>query len=161
MLQSRYLWYEIPAAPTISDRLHNRLTRALAWPPLVGRSAHGCPQVAAGRTFASPAGLGLRIFSAIRWFNGSSRETIDHHEAILNLSTAFEALLALPQSEKTDRLVDSISLLLGRVPRLDSWAQQFYDTRSKIVHEGTAQQLHFIIKDRNSSQTGVEILQPL
>jgi hypothetical protein len=44
--------------------------------------------------------FGLRIFSAIRWFNGSSRETIDHHEAILNLSTAFEALLALPQSEK-------------------------------------------------------------
>ena len=63
--------------------------------------------------------FGLRIFSAIRWFNGSSRATIDHHEAILNLSTAFEALLALPQSEKTDRLVDSISrgllmILLGR-----------------------------------------------
>jgi Apea-like HEPN len=89
----------------------------------------------------------LRIFSAIRWFNGSCRSTVDHYEAIVNLSIAFEALLALPHSEKTDRLVDSISLLLGRIPRLSDWARQFYDTRSRIVHDGTAHKLHFITQD--------------
>jgi hypothetical protein len=38
--------------------------------------------------------------------------------ALLNLAVAFEALLKLPDSSKTERLVDAISLLLGRTERL-------------------------------------------
>ena len=35
-------------------------------------------------------------------------------------------------------------MLLGRIPRLDSWARQFYQARSEIVHEGRASQLRFM-----------------
>jgi hypothetical protein len=92
----------------------------------------------------------LRVFGAIRWFNGANRSSIDPYEAIVNLSIAFESLLALPQTEKTDRLVDSISLLLGRLPRLSSWARQFYDARSQIVHEGRSNRLYFLTTDDTS-----------
>jgi len=88
-----------------------------------------------------------RIFTALRWFNAANNEANDQAAAIVNLSIAFEALLNLPRDEKTDRLTDSISLLLGRTPRLDIWARQFYNTRSRIVHEGNAKQVQFIATD--------------
>ena len=103
----------------------------------------------------------MRIFAAIRWFNGAGRGSIHDHEAIVNLPIAFESLLALPQAEKSDRLVDSISLLLGRVPRLRAWARQFYDARSKIVHEGRAQQLYFVVTDDLAKSPGDQIYQSL
>ena len=103
----------------------------------------------------------LRVFSAIHWFNRSCRATIDDDEAIVNMSIAFESLLALPQAEKTDRLVDSISLILGRVPRLGAWARQFYDARSKVVHEGRAQQLRFVVADDSAKKAEGQIYQSL
>jgi hypothetical protein len=95
-----------------------------------------------------------RIFTAIRWFNSANNEANDDAAAIVNLSIAFEALLCLPTDEKTSRLTDAISLLLGRKPRLDIWAQQFYDARSKIVHEGRTQQLRFIATDSRKISEG-------
>ena len=86
----------------------------------------------------------LRIFTALRWFNEANKEANEQSAAIVNLSIAFEALLSLPIEEKTDRLTDAISLLLGRIPRLDIWARQFYDARSQIVHEGDTQRLRFV-----------------
>jgi hypothetical protein len=91
--------------------------------------------------------ISSRTFTAIRWFNAANSESNDHAAAIVNLAIAFEALLSLPTDEKTDRLTDAISLLLGRIPRLDIWARQFYDARSRIVHEGRAQQLRFVATD--------------
>ena len=96
----------------------------------------------------------LRIFTAIRWFNSASLEAIDDDGAIVNLTIAFESLLVLPQGEKTDRLVDSIGLLLGRIPRLELWARQFYDARSQVVHEGHAQELHFVATDSPKGTSG-------
>ena len=86
----------------------------------------------------------LRIFTALLWFNNANNETNEQSAAIVSLSIAFEALLSLPADEKTDRLIDAISLLLGRIPRLDTWARQFYDARSQIVHEGDTQRLRFV-----------------
>ena len=48
----------------------------------------------------------MRIFAAIKWFNGANRSSVDAYESIVNLSIAFESLLALPQTEKSDRLVE-------------------------------------------------------
>jgi hypothetical protein len=67
---------------------------------------------------------------------------------------AFEALLNLSADEKTNRLTDAISLLLGRIPRLDIWARQFYDARSRIVHEGRTQQLRFVATDSRKQGEG-------
>jgi hypothetical protein len=96
----------------------------------------------------------LRIFTALRWFNEANNEANHQPAGIVNLSIAFEALLSLPIDEKTDRLTDAISLLLGRIPRLDVWARQFYDARSRIVHEGHARQLRFVATDSQKKGEG-------
>jgi len=95
-----------------------------------------------------------RIFTAIRWFNAANDKSNDDSTAIINLAIAFESLLSLPADEKTDRLIDTIALLLGRISRLDIWARQFYDTRSRIVHEGRAEQLHFVATDSRKISDG-------
>ena len=85
----------------------------------------------------------LRIFSALRWFNAANESGLGQSQALLNLAVAFESLLRLPESSKTDRLVDAISLLLGRTERLGEWAKQFYDARSRVVHEGEVRDQYF------------------
>ncbi len=103
-----------------------------------------------------------RIFIAIRWFNSACNEANDEAIAIVNLSIAFEALLSLPSDKKTERFIDAISLLLGRTPRLDIWAHQFYNVRSRIVHEGYTQKFHFIatdsMKNKNDGQSYQSLL---
>lgn len=86
-----------------------------------------------------------RILTAISWFNRTISSTTDEPTAIIQLAIAFEALLQLPSADKTDRFVDAISLLLGRVPRLDVWASQFYKLRSQIAHEGKALHTRFVV----------------
>jgi hypothetical protein len=88
-----------------------------------------------------------RALTAIKWFNTANAIDVGDEIALLNLSVAFETLLALPKDQKTERFTDTISLLLGRVPRLHVWAGQFYDARCAIVHQGTADNLHFVATD--------------
>ena len=71
--------------------------------------------------------IGERLFTALSWYNATNRAEVSESEALINLAIAFESLLDLPTGEKTDRFADSVSLLLGRVPRLNDWVRQFYD----------------------------------
>jgi hypothetical protein len=87
----------------------------------------------------------VHIYSALHWYNAGNEAGIDADRALLNLAVAFETLFRLPEASKTDRLVDGIALLLGRVDRLDEWAHQFYAARSAIAHEGRAQNPYFYI----------------
>ena len=89
--------------------------------------------------------IGERLFIALKWYNATNRAEVSESEALVNLAIAFESLLDLPSSEKTDRFVDSVSLLLGRVPRLTDWVRQFYDARSRVAHEGKLSQARFTI----------------
>jgi hypothetical protein len=91
----------------------------------------------------SPASL--RVYSALHWFNAANERGLDQSQSLLNLAVAFETLLRLPESSKTDRLVDAISLLLGRTERLDEWAQQFYAARSSVAHEGEVRDRYFYV----------------
>jgi hypothetical protein len=84
-----------------------------------------------------------RVLRALRWFNRANTLHIDEDSAILDLSVAFETLLGLPRDAKTDRFVDAVSMLLGRVERLGTWAEQFYDARSDVAHEGETNRPHF------------------
>ncbi len=77
-----------------------------------------------------------RIFTSIDWYNCANGGNDKPDRSLLALSVAFEVLLELPSSEKTDRLSDSIALLLGRTVRLKDWAAQFYKARSQVAHEG-------------------------
>jgi hypothetical protein len=86
-----------------------------------------------------------RVLHAIAWFNSANSMTASEEESIVTLAVAFESLLGLPENDKkTERLIDSVSLLLGRFPRLDTWVSQFYQVRSQIAHEGKAHNLRYI-----------------
>lgn len=86
-----------------------------------------------------------RLFTALRWYNAANRAEVSESEALVNLAIAFESLLDLPRGKKTDRFIDSVSLLLGRVERLKDWVRQFYDARSRVAHEGKLSQNRFMI----------------
>lgn len=100
-----------------------------------------------------------RVLKAIRWFNRANALSANENDSILDLSVAFETLLGLPRDEKSDRFVDAVSLLLGRVERLDIWARQFYEARSDIAHEGETTKLHFA-PQRKKGQEDAMLYQP-
>ncbi|MFA5273106.1 MAG: hypothetical protein WC353_03005 [Candidatus Peribacter sp.] len=78
-----------------------------------------------------------RILTALRWYNEASSMYASRESALLNLAIGFESLLALPNRDRvTERFKEAIILLIGNVPRLDSWLEQFYDARSQIAHSG-------------------------
>ena len=92
--------------------------------------------------------LGERILTALTWYNRSLTIDIDEDVALVDLAIAFESLLGLESAEKvTERFKEAVSLLIGDVPRLDSWLTQFYKARSQIVHEGRSTRLLFIATD--------------
>lgn len=95
-----------------------------------------------------------RVLTALAWYNRANALAGDEDSAIIDLAVAFEALLALPKDAKTDRFVDAISLLLGRIPRLSLWAEQFYDARSNVAHEGRARQIRFVPMKSKSPANG-------
>lgn len=80
--------------------------------------------------------FGERIMTAIDWYNRANDQSDEPDRNLLSLAVAFEVLLELPSSEKTERLTDGIALLLGRTARLKDWASQFYAARSQVAHEG-------------------------
>jgi hypothetical protein len=89
-----------------------------------------------------------RVTTSLWWYVRSVGKDIDDELALVFLAIAFESLLRLEQGEKiTERFRDAVSLLLGRLPRLDIWLSQFYIARSQIVHEGRARSLHFMAVD--------------
>jgi hypothetical protein len=66
----------------------------------------------------------------------------------LFLAVAFESLLGLEAgTDLTNRFKETVTTLLGSISRLDSWLEQFYRERSRIVHEGYSRQLEFIPAD--------------
>ena len=121
---------------------------------VLSASERGSYRLLFGLMNKSPTRTSSRVFTALRWHNSAHRQATDDYAAIVHLAIAFESLLGLPHTEKTDRLVDAIALLLGRVPRLDDWARQFYEARSHIVHEGHTENLHFVTDGRSSGAQG-------
>ena len=105
--------------------------------------------------------IGKRVFTAVRWFNQANSEHREESESFICLSVALETLLRLPHDAKKDWFVDAITLLLGRVPRLDNWATQFYEARSRAVHEGYVGKAVFVSKSNSGKQKRVTEYQSL
>lgn len=92
--------------------------------------------------------LRQRIFTALDWYNRSNVTDIEDDIALVELAVAFECLLNLDPGEKiTSRFTEAVSLLLGGLPRLESWLTQFYNARSQIVHKGHSINLSFLATD--------------
>lgn len=96
----------------------------------------------------SDSSLQQRILTAIGWYNRTLQMGSNEDVTLVNLAIAFESLLNLKQGEKVvERFKEAISLLVGGLPRLDSWLTQFYKARSEIVHEGKSQNFMFVATD--------------
>lgn len=104
--------------------------------------------------------VGERVLTALTWHNRANAAGNDEENAVLDLAVAFETLLALPKDAKTDRFVDAVSLLLGRIPRLNLWAEQFYAARSEVAHEGRVGRLRFAPVKQKGTAEG-PLYQPL
>jgi hypothetical protein len=92
-----------------------------------------------------------RIFNAIEWHNRSASAVVSEDIALMNLAIAIESLLNLEQGDESRKFKEAIQTLLGTVlgsiPYLESWLDQFYKARSKIVHEGNWPHLMFYAVD--------------
>lgn len=92
--------------------------------------------------------LSERVLTALTWYNRSIGIDIAESVALVNLAIAFESLLDLEAGERvTERFEEAVNLLVGGVPRLDSWLKQFYKSRSQIVHKGRSASLMFVATD--------------
>jgi hypothetical protein len=97
--------------------------------------------------------LSNRLLTALEWYNRSISQDLEEEVALIYLAIAFESLLNLDQGEKvTARFREAVNMLLGGVPRLDSWLTQFYDARSMIVHKGRSSNLAFLAIDDPKSK---------
>ena len=95
-----------------------------------------------------------RVLRALIWYNRANALSSDDSNSIIDLAVAFETLLALPKDAKTDRFVDAVSLLIGRITRLNLWAEQFYGARSEVAHEGITERLHFMPAQQKNAPDG-------
>src|SRR5260370_5302001 len=78
-----------------------------------------------------------RVFRALEWHNRSTAQDITEDVALVSLAIAFESLLNLEQDKEIKkRFKETVLVLLGLIPRLDSWLSQFYEARSGLVHKG-------------------------
>jgi hypothetical protein len=79
-----------------------------------------------------------RLFTSLHWYNLSTSLNLPYDLSLVNLAIAFESLLNLEQDrDLVKRFKEMIVNLLGNIPRLDSWVEQFYKARSGIVHDGS------------------------
>jgi hypothetical protein len=77
------------------------------------------------------------------WYNQTYQEypVRDERGKIVDMATAFEVLLDLPQENITGALRSGITALLGGSTELYNWATCFYKARSEVVHRGKARTL--------------------
>jgi hypothetical protein len=94
------------------------------------------------------AHLCSRVLRSLRWYNRSTAIDVAEDVALLSLAIAFEALLGLPrEGPVTKQFKDAVALLVGPIPRLESFLSQFYDARSEIAHEGETENTMFRATD--------------
>ncbi|MBZ0274592.1 MAG: hypothetical protein K8I60_00520 [Anaerolineae bacterium] len=98
-----------------------------------------------------------RIFDALEWFNRSCYSEITTDVSLIYLAIAYETLLFPPRkagfddrNPKSINLYNSIRLVVGDLPRLEQWVEQFYNARSRIMHEGKSSKIRLVIQDKNT-----------
>lgn len=69
-----------------------------------------------------------RVLTALDWYNRGTALGVSESVALLYLAVAFESLFKLERSEQSSqRFKETILTLLGPIPQLDSWLDQFYE----------------------------------
>jgi hypothetical protein len=116
----------------------------------------GFREFISGRLLARPEQVDRleTLLRAMSWHNRSHSQFDSEEEKIVHLAIAFEALLHEKDSSGIrQELQMRLRSLFGEAPRLEAWVDQFYDERSRIVHEGFASNLRFTVeKERRSGE---------
>lgn len=103
------------------------------------------------------------ILNALEWYNRSYKAEITTDISLVFLATAFEVLLSKQSKngEKEERssrvktIYDAIRTLIGDIPRLREWFEQFYNARSRILHEGEWSQMRFALEGSGKSSAKI------
>lgn len=95
------------------------------------------------------------ILRAMQWYNRSFSEFDSEEEKVIHLAVAFETLLHEPGAANVrirDELKSHLRGLFGEAAGLSTWVDQFYDERSRVLHEGFAATLRFVAGDKNVAE---------
>ena len=70
---------------------------------------------------------------------------MDKEEVLLDFVIAFESLLNPENNDKiTAHFRETVMTLLGPIPRLDSWLEQFYNAPSSVANKGKTEHYMFM-----------------
>lgn len=86
------------------------------------------------------------LLRAMSWYAQSFSQFLSSEEEIIHLAIAFEVLFHEAGSMELTRkeLKQHFQGLFGQSHRLNDWIDQFYDERSRILHEGFAEEFRFL-----------------
>jgi len=88
------------------------------------------------------------LLRAMSWYNRSFSQFESEEQKIIHLAVAFEVLFHQKYSRGVrEEIKAHLRGLFGEARRLADWVDQFYDERSRIVHEGFAARLRFAVGD--------------
>ena len=94
------------------------------------------------------------ILRAMSWYNRSFSKFDSEEERVVHLAVAFETLFHKGDSSLAikEELKTHLRGLFGEAKRLTNWVEQFYDARSKILHEGFSTRLNFVVGDKQPTE---------
>ncbi len=87
------------------------------------------------------------LLRAMAWYAKSFSQFLSGEEEVIHLAIAFEVLFHEAGSKELNprnELKQHFQGLFGSSHRLNVWIDQFYDERSRILHEGFAAELRFL-----------------
>lgn len=99
------------------------------------------------------------LLRAMDWYTRSFSAFISPDEEVIELAVSFETLFHEQGSKERipSEIKKHLRALFGDAPRLQDWVEQFYDERSRIVHEGFAENYRFVSKARGPDEEPLQL----
>lgn len=90
------------------------------------------------------------ILDTIAWFNKAkrSKRIKDESASIVFFAAAFESFFEMPRNAKKEAFSYAIQRYLGPDKKVKEWSENFYDTRSRILHGGAISPELYYVKDK-------------
>jgi len=98
-----------------------------------------------------------RIFTSLKWYMKSNSLYITEEEEIIFIAISLESLLRLSDAPNiTIRFKETVKTIIGPIPKLDEWLDQFYKARSELVHKGTYSTMMFFPNKKNNRNIRIQ-----
>lgn len=94
------------------------------------------------------------LLQVMSWHSKSFSRFISEEERVVHLAIAYEILYHQEGSNQTikEEIKTQLRGIFGETERLNSWVNQFYDERSRILHEGSAKKLNYVAGEKRPTE---------